>query len=66
MDHQLEAPKQIKQKYKLTSICIKTNSSQETFSMLQYIQRQCDLDTFSLLLNAQQRPLQIQPETNLL
>ena len=58
----------IKNEYNHNPTCVgvKADCRVEPLPMFQDVQRQRNLRTLSLLLDPQQRPLQVQPETNLL
>lgn len=51
---------------KYTCISVKTDSCMKPFSMFQDVQCQCNVRTFSYVLDPQQGSLQIQPEADLL
>lgn len=49
-----------------TSVSVKADNSMEAFALLEDIQGQGDLNAFSLLLDADEGSLQVEPEADLL
>lgn len=55
-----------KAKASLTGVCVKADSSMETFAMFEDVQCEQNLRALSLLLDPVESSFQIQPETYLL